>query len=304
MRLEKQHVYRIGYRRGSENIALGGMQRVHGSGSVYRVRGRGRFLYGIMHVEDAPPTFGILSAHGHPMSGAVFLGSINPEIVGVPQDVAEGAYVTRPHFIAQFGSKLEVTLAQITHDLLASPVLTMLSIENNFRIKALLHRFHVSLIEGDIAGPHVPFHLGKCVCGISRLTGWRRYGNSPLQIDGHPHLIEQIHTQAPIDLPSTGLADWTQVNRWELQIAQLVRAQLYLRQENFAGAGGCASAPRINVDLLGLTRCKRLQIEDRGGCRIEQEPPVFSRNLHGDNRQAIATFDRNFVLLIVGLGAD
>jgi len=28
------------------------------------------------------------------------------------------------------------------------------------------------------------------------------------------------------------------------------------------------------------------------------------RNLHGDNRQAIATFDGNFILLLVGLGAD
>src|SRR6266849_8067810 len=106
-----------------------------------------------MHVEDAPPASGILSAHGHPMSGAVLLGGINPEIVGVPQEVAEAAYVLRPHVIVQIGSKLEVTLAQITHDLLAPPVLAMLSIENDFRIKALLHCFHVSVIEGDIAGP-------------------------------------------------------------------------------------------------------------------------------------------------------
>ncbi len=39
----------------------------------------------------------------------------------------------------------------------------MLSIENDFRIKALFHRFHVSLIEGDNAGPQVPFRLGKYV---------------------------------------------------------------------------------------------------------------------------------------------
>ncbi len=160
------------------------------------------------------------------------------------------------------------------------------------------------MIEGDNAGSQVPFCRGKCVCESSRLARRRRYSNSPLQVDGHPHLIEQIHTQDPVDLPSTGLADGAQVNRRELQIAQLVRAQLYLRQENFASAGGCASAPRIDVDLLGLTRCERLQIEDRGGCRIEQEPPVFSRNLHGDNWQAIAAFDRNFILRIVGLGAE
>src|SRR5262249_27908035 len=82
------------------------------TGSLYRVRGSGRFLYRIMHVEDAPPASGILSAHGHPMSGAVILGGIKPEIVGVPQGVAEAAYVTRPYVIVQFGSKLEVTLAQ------------------------------------------------------------------------------------------------------------------------------------------------------------------------------------------------
>ncbi len=62
---------------------------------------------------------------------------------------------------------------------------------------------------------------------------------------------------------------WDSGQSPELQIAPLVRAQLYLRQENFAGAGGCAFAPRIDVDLLGLTRCERLQIEDRGGCCIE-----------------------------------
>src|SRR6185369_10502613 len=44
--------------------------------------------------------------------------------------------------------------------------------------------------------------------------------------------------------------------------------------------------------------------ENRGGCCIEQEPPASSRNLYGDNRQVIAAFDRNFILLIVGLGAD
>jgi hypothetical protein len=119
---------------------------------VYRVRGSDRFLYGIMRVEDAPPAPGILSAHRYPMSGAVLLGGINPEIVGVPQEVAEAAHVLRPDVTVQFGSKLEVTLAQITHDLLSSPVLTMLSIENDLRIKALRHRFHVSLIEGDITG--------------------------------------------------------------------------------------------------------------------------------------------------------
>ncbi len=76
------------------------------------------------------------------MSGAVLFGGINPEIVGVPQNVAEAAYVMRARFVVQFfGSKLEVTLVQITHDLLASPVLTMLSIENDFRIKALRHCF-------------------------------------------------------------------------------------------------------------------------------------------------------------------
>src|SRR5215831_9462760 len=56
-----------------------------------------------------------------PMSGTVLLGGINPEIVGVPQEVAEAAHVPRPHVIVQFGSKLEVTLAQITHDVSSSP---------------------------------------------------------------------------------------------------------------------------------------------------------------------------------------
>src|SRR5258708_14657389 len=170
------------------------------------------------------------------MSGAVLFGGINPEIVGVPQNVAEAAYVMWARFVVQFGSKLEVTLAQVTHGLLASPVSTMLSIENDFRIKALRHCFYVSLIEGDNAGSQVPFCRGKCICGSSRLAGRRRYSNSPLQVDGHPHLIEQIHTQDPVDLPPTGLPDGTQVNRRELQIAHLVRAQLYFRQQNFTPA--------------------------------------------------------------------
>src|SRR5215469_14944630 len=74
-----------------------------------------------------------------------------------------------------------------------------------------------------------------------------------------------------------------------------MRAQLYLRQEDLTGAGGGTSAPRIDVDLPGCTRCERVPIEERNGPGIEQEAPVFSRNLHGDNRQPIAALDRNFV---------
>ncbi len=48
---------------------------------------------------------------------------------------------------------------------------------------------------------------------------------------------------------------------------------------------------------------ERLEIEDRGSRCIEQELAIFSRNLDRDNQQAIAAFDRNFMLLIVGLGA-
>jgi len=180
----------------------------------------------------------------------------------------------------------------------------VLRIENDLRIKALLHRTHVSLTEGDIAGPHLPFHLGKRVCGISRLISWRGYSNSPLQIDGHSHLIEQIHTEDPVDLRPTGLADRTQGNRRKLQIAQLAGTQLYLRQGNFTGPGGCASIPRIDVDLPRPTRGKRLQIEDRGGCCIKEEPPVLSRNLRDDDRQSIAAFDGNLVLLVAALGAN
>src|SRR5208283_2581784 len=280
---------------------------VHGTGSVYRVRGSGRFLYGIIHVDDAPPASCILSAHGRPVSTEALFGVINPEIIGEPQNVAEDAYVVWRRVITQFGSKLEITLAQVTNDRVASPVLAMRSIENDFRIIALCHRFLVSLIEGDLAGPQVPFRLCKYLCRIWRLIGlrgglrWHR--NSPFQIDGHPHLIEQIHTQDPVDLPATRLADGTQINRRELQVAQLVHAQLYLRQRNFAGAGGRTSTPRIDMDLLGFTRRERLQIEDRGGGSVKQKPPVFSRNLHRDNGQAIATFDGNFILLILGLGA-
>ena len=187
------------------------------------------------------------------MSGEVLLGRINPEIEGVPQDVAEQAHIMRRRVIMQSGGILEEAMAQILHNLLTSLVLAMLSIENDLRIKALRYRFRVSVIEGDNAGLQVPFRRCKRVAGISRLRDWRKCGNSPFLIDGHPHMVKQIHTQDAIDLPSTGLADGVQVNRRELQIAQLMRAQLYLRQEDFAGAGGGASAPRIDVDLPGLT---------------------------------------------------
>src|SRR5208282_1129466 len=226
---------------------------VHGSRLVYRVRGSGRFLYGIIHVDDAPPASCILPAHGRPMSTEALFGVINPEIIGEPQDVAEDAYVVWPRVIMQFGSELEITLAQVTNDRVASPVLAMRSVENDLRIIAICHRFLVSLIEGDLAGPQVPFRLCKYLCGIWRLTGLRGHRNSPLQIDGHPHLIEQIHAQDAVDLPATRLADSTQINRRELQVAQLMRAQLHFGQENFAGVGGCASAPRIDSELLGLT---------------------------------------------------
>src|SRR5208283_709013 len=220
---------------------------VHGTGSVYRVRGSGRFLYGIIHVDNAPPASCILSAHGRPVPTEALFGVINPEIIGEPQDVAEDAYVVRHRVIMQFGSELEITLAQVTNDRVASPVLAMRSIKNDLRVIALGHRFLVSMIEGYLAGPQVLFRLCQYLCGIWRLIfdlieglrgGLRGHRDSPLQIDGHPHLIEQIHTQDAVDLPATRLADGTQVNRRELQVAQLMRAQFHLGQENFAGVGG------------------------------------------------------------------
>src|ERR1700693_40452 len=108
-----------------------------------------------MHVEDAPPALSVFSAHGCPMSGNVLLGRINPEIVGVPEGVAEAVYIARAGLIARLASRLEIALAQVMHDLLASPVLAMLSVENDFRIEALLHRFCVSVIEGDVARPQI-----------------------------------------------------------------------------------------------------------------------------------------------------
>src|SRR5215470_4081581 len=176
-------------------------------GSAYWLGGTGRLPNGIMHAEHAPPASSVLSAHSHPMSGEVLPGSINPEIVRVPQDVAEDAHIVWRCVIMQSGRILKEALAQITHNLLTSPVLTMLSIENDLRVKALRHRFRIPVIEGDNAGFQIPFCLGKCASGISRLSGRRKYGNSPLQIDGHSHIVEHVHTQDSVDLPSTRLAD-------------------------------------------------------------------------------------------------
>jgi hypothetical protein len=161
------------------------------------------------------------------MSHAVLLGSINPELIGVPQYVAKDSSLMRTYVIAQFGSRLEVALGKIKHHFVASHVLTMLSIKNDFWIEAHGHSFHISVIESDGAGSHVHFGCGKCVSGIFWITSHSADSDSPLQIDGHPHSIEQIHTPDPVYLPSTGLADRTQINGRELQIPQDVCAYLY-----------------------------------------------------------------------------
>ncbi|MBI3645723.1 MAG: hypothetical protein HY233_07155 [Acidobacteriales bacterium] len=75
-----------------------------------------------------------------------------------------------------------------------------------------------------------------------------------LQVDSHAHAVEEVHTRDAVDRAVAGFAERTEVNRGQLEIVQLVTAQLKIGQRDLASAGGGRALPGIDANILGGPR--------------------------------------------------
>ena len=126
-------------------------------------------------------------------------------------------------------------------------------------IETFDHRLGISLIEGDVAGRHIAFHLGVDGGGtfLGAVASW--HGNAALQVDPPPPPRVSLMNLKRHRSLRDRLADGTQVNGRKLQIMQLVVAQFDFGQRNFAGRP--LAAPGIDVESGPNRRGERLQIE-------------------------------------------
>lgn len=244
-----------------------------------------------MQVQDAPLAV-VSAAHRHTVAGDMLFWRVNPIAVGIPEGVAVGLHVAKCHFVAEVGREFQKPLLQVAHDLLAAAKLSVRIIENNFGIETFFKLEGPASLEGERAVLHSRFHLAVKNFRVGGLCIER--SNLALEVDGHAHFVEKIHTENAVNLTAAGPADGTEIDGRKSQIVETMSSQCELREGDLAGAGGRCSAPGGYLDLFGAAGRKGLEVEHGGCASVEKEMHVRAVDPNFHDRQNIAAFDGNF----------
>src|SRR6266852_912145 len=194
------------------------------------------------------------------MSHHVLLRRRDLIFVRIPQRIPKTLHVLQPYRVAKTRSVLHVSPLKVFHRLLASMIFSVRRVQHNLRIEALFQLLSGSLPKRFRAVMHMRFHLAV---HHSRIRLCRAHGSHlPLQIDGHPHLVQQVHAQNSVHTPASRSPLSSPAPPEACRTSQS-EFRLYFRYP---------SQPRCRGTWLRRTQATRLS-PARSGSRIASTPP-------------------------------